>query len=43
MSASEELLKISFISGIIICWKHLVEGHRNYIGQKKCNSVFRKS
>ena len=45
-SASEELLKISFIPGIVIGWEHPVEGQGNWIGKKKkkrCNSVFEKS
>jgi hypothetical protein len=31
MSASEELLKVSFIYHIIICWEHSSEGQRNHI------------
>lgn len=42
-SASEELLKISFIPDIVIGWKHPVEGQGNCIGKKRCNSVFEKS
>lgn len=45
-SASEELLKISFIPGIVIGWEHPVEGQGNCIGKKKkkrCDSVFEKS
>lgn len=41
MSASEELLKISFISGIIICGEHLVEGQENYIGKKTSFRVWK--
>ena len=42
-SASEELLKISFIPDIVIGWKHPVEGQGNCTGKKRCNSVFEKS
>ena len=34
-SAREELLKISFIPGIVIGWEHPVEGQGNCIGKKK--------